>query len=318
MTVTDHPLRRLRLRRAIIAGLALFCLVAAAVGAAAWAKTPSVSQLPERIQLHLRRDNASSVPLAHVAPALVRALVATEDERFYHHHGIDLIGLARAIPYDLVHASLAQGASTLTEQVAKLLYLNGNDHTPWRKVEDMALALKLENRYSKVEILDAYLNSAYFGDGAYGVAAASLHYFDVAPRQLTLAQASLLAGLPQAPSAYDPLFHPAAARQRQGEVLRSLVRVGDISVSRARAVLASPLAVRRVVLPAVVSPRVRPGPPLAWLDAASGVVLLTVGALLLALGRQTQARLGGWVAGLGGTVVLIVGVTVVLRSFRSL
>src|SRR5262249_42018545 len=155
------------------------------------------------------------VPLSAVAPALQHAVVATEDERFYGHHGVDVVGVLRALPYDATHLSLAQGASTITEQVAKLLYLNGDDRTPWRKLQDAALALKLENRYSKTQILDAYLDSVYFGEGAYGAWAASARYFGVSPAHLGTSQASLLAGLIQAPSAYDPRRHPALARERQ-------------------------------------------------------------------------------------------------------
>ena len=115
-----------------------------------------------------------------------------------------------------MHLSFAQGASTITEQVAKVLYLNGNDHSPWRKLEDAAVAVKLEDRYDKEQILGAYLNSVYFGEGAYGVWRASRRYFGVSPRSLDLAQASMLAGLIQAPSAYDPLRDPASGSRPAG------------------------------------------------------------------------------------------------------
>jgi penicillin-binding protein 1A len=305
--------------RAALAVAAVTAALIAAVAAAAWMSAPSGDRLPERVQLRLRGTGGRPTPLASVAPVLVRALVATEDERFYRHRGIDLIGIARALPYDLAHASLAQGASTLTEQVAKLLYLDGNDHSPWRKLEDMALAVKLENRYSKAQILAAYLDSAYFGAGAYGVRAASERYFGVAPRRLTLAQASLLAGLPQAPSAYDPLAHPAAARERQVDVLRSLVRTGSLSSAAAGRVLARPLRLRGAVLPALPSVRIEPGPPLAWIDALAGALLLGCGLLLLALRRRRGgSRLYGWVTACGGTAALVIGAAVVLRSFRTL
>src|SRR5262249_46912470 len=156
------------------------------------------------------------------------------------------------------------------------LYLSGNDRSPWRKLEDMALAVKLENRYSKDEILDAYLNTAYFGAGAYGIGPASRRYFGIAPRRLTLAQASLLAGLPQAATAYDPLLHPSAARERQVEVLRSLVRTGAVSVAQAHRVLTSPLRVRAAVLSPMSGASVEPGPLLVWPDAVAGGVLLVL------------------------------------------
>ena len=246
-------------------------------------------------------------------------MIATEDERFYRHHGIDLLGLMRAVPYDVVHASFAQGASTLTEQVAKQLYLNGDDHSPWRKLEDMALAVKLENRYSKAAILDAYLNTTYFGAGAYGIGAASRRYFGITPRKLTLAQASLLAGLPQAPSAYDPLLHPAAARQRQVAVLRSLVRVGDVPATVARDALAAPLRLKGgTVLPPETA-SVEPGPPLAWRDAAIGALLLVLGLALLRLRRQVRGeRVVFPATGVAAAIVLLLGVAVAFRSFRSL
>ncbi len=99
--------------------------------------------------------------------------MATEDERFYRHHGIDVVGVLRAIPYDVSHGSLRQGASTIPEQLAKLLYLGGNAHSPWRKLKAALLALRLEAHYSRETILSAYLNSIYLGAGAYGVEAAS-------------------------------------------------------------------------------------------------------------------------------------------------
>ncbi len=138
------------------------------VGAAAWLTSPSGGRLDARVHARLRGGSGRYVVLERVAPILREAVVATEDERFHRHHGVDLIGLLRALPYDLAHLSLAQGASTITEQLGKLLYLGGNDHTPWRKLEDAALAVKLENRYSKEQLLAGYLNSAYFGTAPTG------------------------------------------------------------------------------------------------------------------------------------------------------
>lgn len=304
------------------AAIVVAVLVAAGAGAvaAAWIATPPATRLARRMRTQLDGTDARTVPLSSVAPSFLRALVATEDERFYRHHGVDLIGLARAIPYDIVHASFAQGASTLTEQVAKLLYLGGNDHAPWRKLEDMVLAVKLEDHYAKRQILDAYVNVAYFGDGATGIEAASERYFGIEPRQLTLAQASLLAGLPQAPSAYDPYVHPSAARARQVEVVRSLVRVGAITAARGRAVLARPLALRDGArLPAVRQARVAAGPALAWPYTTAGAALVGCGALLLAVRRRFTRSPSLLVVGTAVAAVLIViGAAAVARSFRTL
>jgi Transglycosylase len=151
---------------------------------AAWYTSPPGTRLGLRVESRLRVAGGRVVRLSEGAPMLQDTVVATEDERFNRHRGIDVIGLLRAVPYDVVHLSFAQGASTITEQVAKLFYLNGNDHSPWRKLEDAAVAVKLENRYSKEEILSAYLNGVYFGNGAYGVGAASESYFGVTPRKL--------------------------------------------------------------------------------------------------------------------------------------
>jgi membrane peptidoglycan carboxypeptidase len=214
--------------------------------AAAWLASPSPGNLGARLAARERATGVvRSVPLARIALSMRQAIVATEDERFYQNHGVDLLGIARAIPYDVVHFSFAQGASTITDQLAKLLYLNGNDHSPWRKLEDLALSLRISTSYSKEQVFRAYLNSVYFGDGAYGIANAARRYFGIVPGHLDLAQPSLPAGLVQAPSAYEPLAHPLAARRRQVDVLQSLVRDGYVTSAAATAVVAAPLPLRR-------------------------------------------------------------------------
>lgn len=307
------------MRRALVLVVAAVAVAAAAAAAAAWTSTPSGSRLEQHVALRVRATGASGVGLPAVAPMLVRALVATEDERFYHHHGIDVIGLLRAVPYDVTHLSFAQGASTLTEQVAKTLYLGGNDHTPWRKLEDMALAVKLEDRYSKRQILDAYLNTTYFGSGAYGIAAASARYFGEPPARLSLAQASLLAGLPQAPSADDPFAHPAAARARQVEVLRSLVRVGAIASARAEGALARPLALRGGASLPAVHAVVRVGSALSAATALVGGLVVLAGLLALALRAPLRRlRLAPPVLGALAGLLLLLGAGLVARAFRTL
>jgi penicillin-binding protein 1A len=260
------------------------------------------------------------VPLSSIALVLRQAVVATEDERFYQHQGVDIIGVIRALPYDLAHLTLAQGASTITEQVAKTLYLNGNDHNPWRKLEDAAVALKLEQRYSKEQILAAYLNTIYFGDDGYGIRAASRRYFATTPSRLTTGQATLLAGLIQAPTAYNPLLHPAAARARQIEVLRSMVRNGYLASAEASEVLVKPLPLTHgQSLPATPNVNLAPGPAFTWWQLAVGT-MVAVGALvaLFVLRKPRFARIHGrFAAQLASILLVILGAAVIIRSFRS-
>ncbi|MGD0714643.1 MAG: biosynthetic peptidoglycan transglycosylase [Gaiellaceae bacterium] len=300
--------------------IAVAAVALAVIGAvsAAWIATPSVAKLQQLVARRVQGAGGRVVPLSRVARDLQDAVVATEDERFYRHHGIDLIGVLRAVPYDVTRLSLAEGASTITEQLAKLLYLGGNDHSPWRKLEDVVLALKLESRYGKKQILAGYLNAAYFGYGAYGIGAAADRYFGVSPARLDLAQASLLAGLVQAPSAYDPVDHPAAARARQIEVLRSLVRDRYVTTAQADAALRAPLDVRGVRLARSTGVALEPGPSFVWWELAVGAVVLAGGAGLLLFARRlplgvrvaTAVRLVAFAA-------LLAGATVLVRSFRT-
>lgn len=313
------PLSSTRRRRVGLTAAALAAAVAAAV-ATAWIESPAAARLQTRVQARLRAEGGRPVPLAAVAPILREAVVATEDERFYRHHGIDLIGVIRALPYDLVHFSSAQGASTITEQVGKLLYLRGNDHSPWRKLEDAALAVKLEDRYTKEQILAAYLNSAYFGEGAYGVWAGSERYFGIRPRNLGLGQASLLAGLIQAPSAYDPLRHPRLARRRHVDVLRSLVRTGFLTEEEAAAALARPLRLRSgSTLAPLRGVELGPGPAFVWWQLALGGAIAVAGAAVLILSGSPRFRAVRAVYALRvlSVVSILGGAAAVIRSFRS-
>jgi hypothetical protein len=312
---THRRRRRLRVAVAVVLGSV------AGVGAAAWTASPTANALGAHVRLRLHDTGGRALPPSGVAPALPEAVVATEDERFYRHHGIDLIGVLRALPYDVVHLSFAQGASTITEQVGKLLYLGGNDHSPWRKLEDAALALKLESRYSKQQILAAYLNSVYFGQDAYGAWAASERYFGIPPSRLDTAQATLLAGLIQAPSAYDPFTNPAAARARQVEVLRSLVRTGFLTAEDAGGALARPLRLRGgTVLAPVRGLDLAPGPAFVWWQLALGLTVLAVGLLALLGTRLRRSRPSPAVTALRllALVATSVGAATAVRSFRSL
>jgi membrane peptidoglycan carboxypeptidase len=308
-------------RRQLLAGLVVVAAVLVAVAVAAWLSTPSPVGLQQQVGARLRGVGGTPIALARISPLLREAVVSTEDERFYRHRGIDLIGVVRAIPYDLAHLSLTQGASTITEQVAKLIYLGGNDHTLWRKFKDAALAVKLESQYDKEQILDAYLNSVYFGAGATGAYAASERFFGIPPRKLDLAQASLLAGLIQAPTAYDPLRHPQAARLRQLDVLRSLIRNGFTTQEEATDAVAAPLPVRGArPLPAVNAVEFQPGPAFVWPQLAAGTATLLAalaGFFVLRRARLKQPlrRLAAQAA-LG--LLLVLAAATIVRSFRVL
>ena len=307
-------------RRRVWVVVASLLVALAALLAAAWLTSPAGTELPTRVQSRLRGTDGRAVPLSAVPLILREAVVATEDERFYQHQGIDLIGAIRALPYDLVHLSLAQGASTITEQVAKILYLQGNDRNLWRKLEDATVALKLEQHYSKEQILAAYLNSAYFGQHAYGIWAASEDYFATPPRRLNTAQATLLAGLIQAPTAYDPLVHPAAARARQVDVLRSMVRNGFLTASEAGRVLGAPLPLRHGrPLAATTGIDLSPGPAFTWWQLGVGAFITFCGlsALIVLRAPRFSSVHGLLAAKIVSVVLLIFGAAVVIRSFRN-
>ncbi|HEX3318190.1 MAG TPA: biosynthetic peptidoglycan transglycosylase [Solirubrobacteraceae bacterium] len=305
--VLEHR-RRLRW----VAALALVPLLVVVAFSAAWLSSPGVADLQQRVAAMAAGHGGRALPLRAIAPVMRRAVVATEDERFYSHAGIDVIGLMRALPYDLGHLSLAQGGSTITEQLAKLVYLGGNDHNPWAKLRDAAIALRIEGRWSKEQILADYLDIAYFGGGAFGVQAASRYYFRVPASALTLAQASLLAGLVQAPTAYDPFSDPSGARTRQLEALRSMVRNGMVSRVAARATLARPLPLARGRgLPALPVADVDPGPPFAWPSLALGAAIAALAtAALVRLPLRVPARIATVLGGIAGLLIA-------MASFRG-
>ena len=301
-------------RRRLLACFVGIAILLTAVLVGAWITAPTPARPKEVVLARLRAVGGRFVPLRAISPILQRAIVATEDERFYRHHGIDLIGLTRAFAYDASHLTLSQGGSTLTEQLAKVLYLGGNDDSPWRKLQDAAVAIRLESDLSKQRILELYLNSVYFGDGAYGVGAASERYFGVSPSHLDLARASVLAGIIQDPSGYDPLLHPSLSRQRQVQVLTSMVRDGYTTEDQALAALHDPLQLRNgSSLPPIEAEIVAPDTSFAWLPLAAGSMLLVVGlASSFVLARRIQRSLAFALAAAVGVAAL----TLIARSVR--
>ncbi len=168
------------------------------------------------------------VPLDQIPPHVRLAFLAAEDAEFYRHRGIDPTGIARALFTNVIRHQVVQGGSTITQQVVKTLLLTP-ERSYERKLKEVLLALRLETKLSKDDILYLYLNQIYFGAGAYGVAAAAREFFDADLEDLTLAQAALLAGLPKAPSFYDPLRHPQQAIGRQHYVLQRMREEGFIT-----------------------------------------------------------------------------------------
>lgn len=173
-------------------------------------------------------EKRDPVPLSKIPKALITALITTEDRRFYQHRGIAVKGILRAIVQNLRKGRFAQGASTLTQQLAKTLFLTPRK-TLLRKLREAILALQLERRYTKDEILTLYLNQIYFGSGTYGAASASRVYFDRRLEDLTLSQCALIAGLPKAPSRYSPLINPDLAIKRRNIVLKQMLVTGAIT-----------------------------------------------------------------------------------------
>jgi penicillin-binding protein 1A len=175
-----------------------------------------------------------------IAPIMRQAIVAIEDKRFYEHRGIDLRGMGRALWADITHRGTVQGGSTITQQFVKNAYV-GHERTITRKLKEAALAWQLEQRWKKDRILTAYLNTIYFGNGAYGIQQAARTYFGKTALDLTLPEAALLAGIPEDPSLWDPVAHPKAARDRRDVVLQQMLSQGDISRAEYDAARATPL-----------------------------------------------------------------------------
>ena len=185
------------------------------------------------------KENRVWVPISRV-PAIVRdAFIANEDHNFYNHHGVDLGSIVRAAFADLTHQEF-QGASTITQQLARRLFLNDQVSLS-RKVQEALLAIEIERYYTKDEILERYLNIIYLGAGAYGVDAAAHTYFGRGVDSLTLAQAAMLAGIVAAPSDYSPFSNYALARSRQRHVLDRMVESGYVTVAQADAAYDDPL-----------------------------------------------------------------------------
>src|SRR3954470_19511420 len=179
----------------------------------------------------------SAVPLRELPPYLPKAFLAIEDRRFYSHYGVDPFGIARAVAANVLHRGVSQGGSTLTQQLAKNLFLT-QERTMTRKLQEVILSVWLERKYSKDEILDLYLNRVYFGSGAYGVEAAAQRYFGKSARNVTLQEAALLAGLVKSPSKLAPTRNFDGAERRSQVVLAAMSDAGYVSEAQVKIAIA--------------------------------------------------------------------------------
>ncbi len=231
----------------VLAGVAVFAITA-------WPKLPSTELLSEyKPKLPLRiftsdgqllaeygQERRSFVPIARVPETLKQAILAAEDERFYEHPGVDVLGIARAAVANLVSGGRAQGASTITMQVARTFFLS-REKTLSRKFYEILLSLKIENNLSKDQILEVYLNQIYLGQRSYGFATAAKTYFGKTLQDLSISEAAMLAGLPKAPSAYNPVVNPKRAKLRQTYVLRRMHELGFITDDEFETAIAAPV-----------------------------------------------------------------------------
>jgi penicillin-binding protein 1A len=245
--------RRIRHAVVVLVALAFFAVI---VFGSLLLITPSAGQAQAIVRA---RDRGYGVayPGPPVPARFAAALVATEDHRFYSDPGVDPVAVGRvALGYLSGHGS-QQGGATITQQLAKMLYTPTGSGLA-SEVEQVAMAVKLNFSYSKAQILQMYADVSYFGQNYYSLGAASCGYFGVMPDRLTWPQAATLAGLVQAPSAYDPVTHPALARAREAHVLSRLVATGMLSRRQASAAQAQPL---RLVARPLARAAPRPGTP---------------------------------------------------------
>ena len=245
--------------RVIITGVILSVLGAGMVGALVWwlsGDLPDIEQLKQfeprlatrildrndALLTELYTERRQKVPLERIPQSTIDAILATEDARFWDHWGVDVVRIFGAAFVDLTSLSIKQGASTITQQLARDLYLYKR-RTFARKIRETITAIQIERYYTKREILEMYLTQIYFGHGAYGVGSAASRYFNKPVEQLTLAESAMLAALPKAPANYSPIYHPDQALSRRNVVLGRMLEEGFISESLYRAAAAEPLKV---------------------------------------------------------------------------
>lgn len=186
------------------------------------------------------RTQKSYTKISNIPDIYKDAVIAVEDHRYYDHKGIDIIAIGRALLNDIRARELIEGGSTITQQLAKNMYFT-QDKTLTRKIAEVFMAKKIENNYNKEEILELYVNYIYYGSGYYDIKSASLGYFDREPQDLTEGESIMLAGIPNAPSVYNPKVSPKLARERQKQVIDKMIKYGKLSEGKADEILSENL-----------------------------------------------------------------------------
>lgn len=182
------------------------------------------------------RSQKSYTKISNIPDIYKDAVIAVEDHRYYDHKGIDIIAIGRALLNDIRARELIEGGSTITQQLAKNMYFT-QDKTLTRKIAEVFMAKKIESNYNKEEILELYVNYIYYGSGYYDIKSASLGYFDKEPQDLTEGESIMLAGIPNAPSVYNPKVSPKLARERQKQVIDKMIKYGKLSEGKADEIL---------------------------------------------------------------------------------
>ncbi len=228
----------LRIVRNIVLWVLALCLcVVVVLTLLGWQMyTQALEAMPLDQRVKQVRAQESYTSFEELPDTYVEAVLAAEDHRFYQHGGLDVIALGRALVNDIKAMSFVEGGSTITQQLAKNLFFTQEKRLT-RKVAEIFMAFHIEANYSKEEIFELYVNSIYFGSGCYDVASASQTYFGVEPSAMDADQCTLLAGIPNAPSVYDPTVNPDLSQQRQRQVVELMVKREYLTATEASAIL---------------------------------------------------------------------------------
>lgn len=214
----------------IIVVLSIFCIIGFSTYSAKLKEKPLVNRIEEIT------SDEHFVKFGDMSADYRNAVIAVEDHRYYDHGPVDFIGIGRAIFNNIRYGELREGGSTITQQVAKNIFFS-QEQTFTRKLGEIFAAFDLEKNYTKNEIFELYVNTAYFGDGHYGIYDASYGYYNKSPKDLNLDESSMLAGVPNAPSVYAPTVNPTLAKQRQQHVIKKMLEYGYITNEQALEIL---------------------------------------------------------------------------------